>query len=136
MLPQEDRVISIGEWGGELSSFGRTIDPQTGMIPVYLHVGKADLVPGTFAEIWLLTEAVADQIVIPGTSLLEEYGSFFVYVQEGGEIFEKRRVEIADNDGINYRVVSGLKPGEVIVSKGGMAIKVANALGAPPAHTH
>jgi len=135
-LPHEAAAFSISEWGGKLSSYGKLIEPQTGMIPVYFQIDKPDLIPGTFVEIWLLTDAVSEQVVVPGTSLLEEYGSYYVYVQEGGEIYEKRQVMIADTDGINYLITSGLEPGEVIVSKGGMAIKVANAMGAAPVHTH
>ncbi len=135
-FPDNPGVFSIQDWGGEVISVGRSIDPQTGMIPVFFKVNTQDLVPGTFVEIWLLTDAISEQVIIPGSSLLEEYGSFYVYVQDEGEAYEKRLVNVADNDGINYLIASGLEFGEVIVSKGAMAIKVANAMGAAPVHSH
>lgn len=135
-LPDDRAVHSISDWGGKLTSIGRSIDPKTGMIPVYFKVDKQDLVPGTFIELWLLTDTISDQIVVPESSLLEEYGLYYVFVQEEGEIFEKRLVQISDSDGANYLVTSGLSMGEVIVSKGAMAIKVANAMGAAPVHSH
>ncbi len=134
--PDSPNVHSIQEWDGRLVSSGRIIDPQTGMIPVFFSIEKSEFLPGTFVEIWLLTDSIPDQIVIPGSSLIEEYGQYYVYVQEEGETYEKRAIRIAEGDGINYQVLSGLEAGEVIVSKGGMAIKLANAMGAAPVHSH
>jgi len=135
-MPHDKIVHSINDWGGKVTSVGKSIDPKTGMIPVYLTVNKQDLVPGTFAELWLLTDTISNQVVVPESSLLEEYGLYYVFVQEEGETFEKRLVEVSDSDGNNYLLTSGLNPGEVIVSKGTMAIKVANAMGAAPVHSH
>ncbi len=135
-LPHNDTVYSLNNWNGSVSSFGRSIDHETGMIPVYFTVNKPDLIPGTFTELWLLTETITNQIVVPESSLLEEYGLYYVFVQEEGEAYEKRLVEISDSDGKNYLLSSGLSLGEVIVSKGAMAIKVANAMGGAPVHTH
>lgn len=135
-LPQYPDIRSIEDYGGKLVSYGRTIDPLTGMIPVYFSIDKSDLISGTCVELWLFTKLTVDELVIPGSSLLEEYGQYFVYVQEEGEAYEKRPIEIEEGDGVNYKVISGLEFGEVIVSKGGMAIKIANAMGAPPVHSH
>jgi len=135
-LPHDKTVYSLNNWDGRVSSFGKTVDPETGMIPVYFAVDKPDLVPGTFAELWLLTDTISNQVVVPESSLLEEYGLYYVFVQEEGEAYEKRLVHISDNDGKNYLLSSGLSLGEVIVSKGAMAIKVANAMGGAPVHTH
>ena len=92
--------------------------------------------PGTFVELWILTDVISNQLVVPESSLLEEYGHYFVYVQHNGESYEKRAISITDNDGMNYLIDKGLRSGEVIISKGVMAVKVANAMGAVPVHHH
>lgn len=134
--PGQSKVFSLDELDGKLVSTGRIIDSKTGMIPVYFTGNLSQFLPGTFVELWLLTEPQENQVLVPKTSILEEYGLYYVCVQIGGETYEKRKVEIAGYDGYNYKIGNGLTAGEVIVSKGVMAVKIANAIGAPPAHSH
>jgi len=135
-LPYGSKIHSINDWGGKLTSVSRSVDSETGMIPVYFSISSPELIAGTFVELWLLSDVMTDQIVVPQSSLLEEYGLYYVYVQETGETYEKRLVTLSDNDGMNYLISGGLKAGEHIVSKGAMAIKIANAMGAAPVHSH
>ena len=135
-LPYDQIVHSSDDWDGKVISSGRSTDPETGMIPLFFSVNKTDLIAGTFVELWLLADAINNQVVVPETSLLEEYGLYYVFVQEEGEAFEKRLIQLSGYDGMNYLVTSGLSPGEVIVSKGAMAIKLANAMGEAPVHSH
>ena len=135
-LPHDSGIHSMNDWGGKLISVGRTIDPFSGMIPLFYAVNNMDLTPGLFVELWLLTDPIPEQIVVPESSLLEEYGQYYVLVQKNGETFEKRLLQIADNNGQDYLVTKGLHPGEVIVSVGALAVKVANAMGAAPVHSH
>jgi len=132
----DPNIYSLEELGGKKLSFSHMVEPGSGMVPVYFELSRTDLIAGTFVELWLKTETIADQVVIPGSGLIEEYGNYFVYVQEGGEVYEKRNVTINGYDGKNYLVTGGIKPGEVIVSKGAMAIKVANSMGSAPVHSH
>lgn len=129
-------IHTLEEQNGSLISIGNFVNPLTGMIPILFKVDGQGLTPGSFAELWLLTNPTEDQIVVPKSSLIEEYGLFYVYVQIGGESYEKRAVKIAATNGRDYLIESGLEIGEVIVSKGAMAIKIANAMGTPPAHVH
>lgn len=135
-LPGSPEVLSIIEMGGEVVSRGRSTEPSSGMVSMFLSVGSRGILPGTFVEIWLLGEIIENSLLIPASSLLEEYGKYFVYVQKEGEAYEKRAVKLGGFDGRNYMVTDGLNSGEVIVSKGAMAIKVANAMGAAPVHSH
>jgi len=135
-VPGESKIFSIEDFDGKLLSRGRTLEANSGMIPVYFSGNFSHLIPGTFVELWLLCEPLENQLLVPKTSLLEEYGSYYVCVQIGGETYEKRKVGIAGYDGFNYLISSGLTVGEIIVSKGVMAVKIANAIGTPPAHTH
>lgn len=135
-VPGESKIYSIEDFNGKLLSRGRTLEANSGMIPVYFSGNFSQIIPGTFVELWLLCEPLENQLLVPKTSLLEEYGMYYVCVQIGGETYEKRKVEVAGYDGFNYLISSGLTVGEMIVSKGAMAVKVANAIGAPPAHSH
>lgn len=129
-------IYSLEDLGGKKMSFAHQVEAGSGMIPVFFDLSKADIIAGTFVEMWLKTDNYPDGIIVPASSLVEEYGKYFVYVQEEGEVYEKREINLVGTDGINYLVSSGLESGEIIVSKGAMAIKLANAMGAAPVHSH
>lgn len=59
-----------------------------------------------------------------------------MFVQTGGESFEKRQVELANNDGVLTEIISGLSIGERIVTKGAFQIKLAAMSGDLPIHGH
>ena len=69
-------------------------------------------------------------------ALMEELGIFYVYVQLGGESFQKREIKIRASDGEKVEVLSGIKEGERIVTKGAYQIKLSAASGKLPAHGH
>ena len=129
-------VVPLDSLGGRVTSFGHKVEEGTGMIPVYFSLGRPDFIAGTFVELWLSTGIKSGQILVPESSLLEEYGHYYVYVQAEGEAYEKRQIFLGSTDGNYHEVKSGLKTGEVIVSRGAMAIKIANAMGAAPVHQH
>ena len=135
-FPGDPQVYSLSDFSGQVLNFGHEVESQSGMIPLYLSLDKTEIIAGTFVELWLSAKMTENQIVIPSSSLLEEYGQYYVYVQDEGEAYIKRLVKIAESDGKNYRVTSGLEPGEVIISRGGMSVKIANAMGALPVHSH
>jgi membrane fusion protein, heavy metal efflux system len=77
---------------GKLISIAKTAAANTPFIPVHFQMdGKPELLPGTFAEVFLKTAPVADALVIPMTALIEEQGIFYAYVQTKGESFETGR---------------------------------------------
>ncbi|HRG69584.1 MAG TPA: hypothetical protein PLS73_12110 [Saprospiraceae bacterium] len=75
-------------------------------------------------------------MVIPRTALIEEQGSYFVYVQTSGERFQKREVTIGASDGLVVQLLSGIAEGERVVTKGAYQIKLSTASGTLPAHGH
>ena len=70
------------------------------------------------------------------TALMEEQGNFFVYVQVTGESFDKRQVKTGAQDGTSVQIVSGLNPGDRVVTKGAYLVKLATQSGSAPAHGH
>ncbi|MBK8427720.1 MAG: hypothetical protein IPL27_17900 [Lewinellaceae bacterium] len=75
-------------------------------------------------------------MTVPKSALIEEQGIFYVYVQTEGESFQKREVKTGSNDGVNVQILSGLTPGERVVSKGAYQIKLSSMSGTMPAHGH
>jgi multidrug efflux pump subunit AcrA (membrane-fusion protein) len=74
--------------------------------------------------------------VVPRTALLTEGGRPIVFVQVGGESFDKRRVEVGPRDGDQVGVRSGVKPGERVVTRGMYDVLLASAAKGLPAEGH
>jgi multidrug efflux pump subunit AcrA (membrane-fusion protein) len=60
----------------------------------------------------------------------------YVFVQIGGESFEKRRVALGRRDGAFVEVVSGIEPGERVVTLGGFDVHLASLSGTVESHRH
>lgn len=132
-----DSVFNTAAMNGKVVSFGRSAAGNSAFLPVVFEIDNiGNLIPGSVAEVYLQSEPLENVLTIPLTSLLEEQGAFFVYVQTGGESFQKRGVKLGADDGVLVQVVSGVEKGERVVSKGAYQIKLATASGAMPAHGH
>lgn len=136
-LPDSNTILTLTELKGKLRSENAFIGSSSSRIPVFFSIENSDrIVPGMFLETFLLYGKKDHAIVVPNTSITEEQGTFYVYVQLGGETFTKREIQIANNDGLHTEVRSGLIPGERIVSQGAYQIKLAAMSGALPIHGH
>ncbi len=130
-------ILNTADFQGRVVSYGKTADPETPFIPITFEINNTgNLIPGSLTEVYLKTSVIPDALVMPATSLLEEQGHFFVYVQTGGESFQKREVTLGGTDGINVQILSGVAEGERVVSTGAYQIKLSTASGAIPAHGH
>jgi cobalt-zinc-cadmium efflux system membrane fusion protein len=132
-----DRVYSTMELNGKVLSYGRTIGNAMSLLPVYFSISNdGSLIPGDVVEVFLQTKPILNALVVPTTSLIEEQGNFYVYVQVEGESFEKRLVKLGSNDGKNVQVLSGISAYERVVTKGAQMVKLATQSGSVPAHGH
>ena len=131
-----EKVYTLEEMEGRLISRGASVAENNHYLPIYfVVVNDGTLVEGAFAEFYLKTKPEPGHIVVPATSLIEEQGNYYVYVQVSGEAFEKRAVTLLFNDGLHASIKSGLDLGERIVHEGAMLIKAAST-GSIPSHDH
>lgn len=136
-LLQNKQSYNTKELNGKIVSAGKTTGSNQPFIPVHFNIDtRPGMLPGSFAEVYLQTSPIEGALVIPQSAIIEEQGNMYVFVQTGGESFQKREIKIGVNDGKNLQVLSGITEGERIVVKGGYQIKLAQASGALPAHGH
>lgn len=129
-------TYSLQELNGKLLSIGQFAENSM-FIPIWFEIdNKEGIIPGTYIEVFIQTNAMSDALVIPISALLEEQGNYYCYVQMGGESFEKRELLLGGNDGKQVHVLSGIREGERVVIKGGYNIKLSTASGTLPAHGH
>ncbi len=132
-----DKFFSTAELNGKVISYGKSATASSPFIPVTFEIDNTgNIIPGSVAEVYLKSFPIPDAMTIPVSSLIEEQGNFFVYVQTEGESFQKREVKLGATDGINVQVMSGVSEGERVVTKGAYQIKLSQASGTLPAHGH
>lgn len=128
---------TLDQTQGKILSIGKNVDRMHPLIPVYAEITDTDnILIGSFTEVDLLFGQPQASLVVPESALLEDYGSFSVIVQLGGESFEKRPIRIGRRNGKKVEVLSGLKPGERVVTKGAYQVKMASMAGSVPEHGH
>jgi multidrug efflux pump subunit AcrA (membrane-fusion protein) len=59
-----------------------------------------------------------------------------VFVQHGGETFERRVVTLGTRTGDLVQVTDGLKPDERVVTKGAYLVRLSSLSTSRPAHGH
>ena len=130
-------VYDTKDLNGKVISFGKSTSANSPFIPITFEIDNTgNLISGSVVEVYLKSFPIPDALVIPISSLIEEQGNFFVYVQTEGESFQKREIKIGASDGINVQLLSGVKEGERVVTKGAYQIKLSTASGSLPAHGH
>lgn len=136
-MAYDDKMHNTDELNGELISYGKHANNSAYYIPVNIKFkNQGNIIPGSFAEIFLKTSEYENALVIPNTAIIEEQGNYFAYVQTSGEGFQKRSLKLGGNNGFSVEVLSGLIESERIVTKGAYQIKLATMSGKMPAHGH
>ena len=132
-----DRIFNVEALGGRLVSVGRNQSGTSYYIPVTFEFeNREKLIPGTFAEVWLLTSVRDNVISVPTSALTEEQGLYFVYLKLDESCYRKQEVTPGESDGARTEIISGLSAGDNVVVKGAYNVKLASASNAIPAHTH
>jgi membrane fusion protein, heavy metal efflux system len=133
----EGATFNTSDLNGRLLAYGKSTTASGAFIPVTFEIdNRGEILPGGFVDVYLKSTPIPDALVIPLSALVEEQGTYFVYVQVKGESFSRREVKLGGNDGINVRVLSGIEEGERVVTKGAYNIKLSVASGTLPAHGH
>ena len=97
--------------------------------------GKLGVVPGSFVDMRIVTKSADPVLTTDSRAIVEESGNFFVYKQLNPELYQKVQVSIGATDGLRTVINSGLQEGDIIVSKGAVILKLAQAAGTLDAHS-
>lgn len=131
-----DQLYELGKLNGKLLSYGRSVS-SSGLIPVIFSLDNhPEFLPGIPVEAYLLTSSAGVVLQIPETAVMEDQGNYFVYVQNDGEHFERRDIQMGQTNGKMVQVTGGLQDGDILVTKGAYYLKLAADQGSAPAHGH
>lgn len=136
--PYDNTVYELSKLDGRLVSFGKASGNNSFYIPVtFAFNNVGDIVPGSFVEVFLISSPIREALVVPLSALIEEQGVYYVFVQLDEEGYSKQEVTLGGDNGSEVQILSGLKPGEVVVTKGAMQVKLASMSSAiPHGHSH
>jgi RND family efflux transporter MFP subunit len=117
-LIRSDRIVSIGV----------AVDPDRRTLPVIVAVNNANgsLKIGQIASGQILLENTEDGVVLPQDAIQLEDGQQVVYVQTGGESFERRLLQVGATDGSRTLVRGGVADGEYVVTRGAYQVYLAS----------
>lgn len=135
--PYDGDVYELANLNGHLLSYGKASGEDSWYIPVTFEFdNRGKILPGSFVEVYLLASPREGVVSLPLTAVTEEQGLNFVYVRIDEEGYRKQEVKLGGNDGERVEVLSGLKGGEKVVTRGAIHVKLASASNSIPAHTH
>ena len=134
----DERLYDLNEFNGRLVSTGKSVDSKTRTVSLIYEMDNPNqsLQTGLFANVYVDTDQKERAIAVPEGSLIEEEGSFFVFVHVSGESFEKRRVNTGIRDRGMIEITSGLNEGEHVVTVNPYQVKLASLSSEAPAHGH
>ena len=127
-------VFDVASFGGS-TVVGRVAN-SCNMLPVTVSCAALPgLVTGTIVTLYLSSFSNdVHAVAVPRTALVEEMGNMFVFVQNNPVSFEKRSVKVGATDGRNVQLLDGVAPGERVVSKGGVLLKLSQGAAALDPH--
>ena len=133
---QNNQTYTLAELNGKIVSFGRNTNNDNFLLPINIQIdNKGAFVSGGFVELYLKTLTNTRALTLPNAALLEEQGSYFVFVQVNPELFEKREVKVGVSDGLKTEIVKGIARQERVVTEGAILVKLAQATGTLDAHS-
>lgn len=134
--PGAEQTLEVG--ADALVTRGGLVDEETRTVTVVFAVPnpESDLRVGSRVQAHLYAGEPVEAVAVPERAVLHDAGLPIVFVQSGGESFQRRQVRTGVRDRGRIEIVEGLAPGERVVVEGAYAVKLATASTSPPAHGH
>lgn len=114
---------------GTVEWLGREVDAHSRTVPVRIVLPNEGqrLRPGMFATAWIETSLPGRQgeqvVAVPATALQRMDDQWVVFLPRGEGRFEVRTVERGRDLGNEVAILSGLKPGELVVDEGAFTLR-------------
>jgi cobalt-zinc-cadmium efflux system membrane fusion protein len=131
----EVHVLAYPErtFNARISYVAALLDPVTHRLPVRADIANPDaaLKPEMFATFRILTGDATQSPAVPESAVVYEGSAAHVWVASGDGLLAYRAIRIGRSSQGLVEVLDGLKPGERIVTKGGLFIDQAAVPAAP-----
>jgi RND family efflux transporter MFP subunit len=121
-----------------LVSVGRVVDPHKRSVPITFELAKppSALAIGQGVTLRLITAPRGDEVAVPADAVVDDGGQTIVFVQTGGESFERRPVTVGGPREGGFLQVEGVEAGERVVTRGAHLVRLAALSPQTPGHGH
>ena len=128
LSPPDTRLVTIGS----------VLNPHTRSVPLILAVNNSQgqLKIGMHGELAVPTGEVVHDIAIPAHAIVHDKGMPLAFVQDSGETFTRRELELGVQSNDFVQVRTGLTAGERIVTHGAYRVHLASLSSRLPEHGH
>ena len=115
-----DRDFKVKLASGKLLAIDNQVDSTTGTVRLKAVFDNEDgmLFPNQFVNARLLVDTKRNAIVVPTSAVQRGPNSVFVYVVQEDDTVDQRTVKVGLAEGSETSIVSGLEPGEIVVTEG------------------
>ena len=105
---------------GTLTTLDNQLDPTTGTLRMRATFANDDeqLIPNEFVNARLLVETKTNVTLVPNAAVQRNGSSTFVYIVKPDRTVTVRHVTLGTTDSQHAEILSGLKPGEPVVTQG------------------
>jgi HlyD family secretion protein len=106
---------------GKVSLVSPALDPGSTTVEVWVQAANPSqqLRPGATAQVSITAQVVHDAVVVPASALLNaKEDSAQLMVIDGQSQAQNRDVKVGIKTGEQAQIVSGLKPGEMVITQG------------------
>lgn len=134
-----DTIFSISDFNGRRITSADAVATSGAVVPVFFSLDNKDgrLLADTYADVYLVSEGTHEGIMVPAQAVVEQQGSFYVYVRLDAEGYQKRLVRPGHSDGRSVEILSGIQEGDSVVSAGASVIRMAETSSVvPEGHSH
>ncbi len=113
-------IVGKKEYRGTINDLSLSADPfkQAFYADLIFNNRKREILPGTIADVKIITYSNDKAITIPRNIVRKEGNEFYVFVADGNKAV-KKVINIKNESGILYEVGRGLRIGDPLIVKGG-----------------
>ena len=121
-----------------LVSVGRVVDADTRTVPIIYALPNPDrrLAIGQAVTLRVFGALRIDAVTVSASAIVDDGGQPVVFVQVGGESFERRPVRLGHREGGDVQVIGDVAVGDRVVTVGAPLIRLAALSPQAPAHGH
>ena len=122
-----------------LISVGRVVNPEKRSVAITFEIANPPfaVAVGQGVRLRLITSAQMPEVSVPADAVVDDGGQTIVFVQTGGERFERRPVRVGGpREGGFLQISDGLEGGERVVTRGAHLIRLAALSPQTPGHGH
>jgi membrane fusion protein, multidrug efflux system len=107
------------QFGGEVYAYDPRIDTDTRTLLIRALCPNPGgiLLPGAFANVELTLRETQDALMVPAEALIPDFEAAYVFVVKDGKV-ERRQVSTGIRTDSHVQILSGVEPGEVVVTSG------------------